>query len=146
MASEDFCLRWEEGKNPIFVGPWSCTFNDLKNDEDFCDITLITEEGEIKCHKFILAACSSHFRNIIKRLKSVSHPCIYMRGVKHVDLEKLVHFMYLGEVSTFSRFQRLFLIFWQARKTIFAIFVKISRTGHREKITGIHSHMFCQKT
>ena len=110
MASEDFCLRWEEGKNPIFVGPWSCTFNDLKNDEDFCDITLITEEGEIKCHKFILAACSSHFRNIIKRLKSVSHPCIYMRGVKHVDMEKLVHFMYLGEVSTFSRFQRLFLI------------------------------------
>ena len=102
MASEDFCLRWEEGKNPIFVGPWSCTFNDLKNDEDFCDITLITEEGEIKCHKFILAACSSHFRNIIKRLKSVPHPCIYMRGVKHVDMEKLVHFMYLGEVSNFK--------------------------------------------
>ena len=98
MSSEDLCLRWEDGKNAMFVGPWSDSINDLRNDEDFCDITLITEAGEIKCHKFILAACSSHFQNIIKRLKSVPHPCIYMRGIKHTYLQKLVHFMYLGEV------------------------------------------------
>ena len=99
MSSEDLCLRWEDGKNAMFVGPWSDSINDLRNDEDLSDITLITEEGEIKCHKFILAACSSHFQNIIKRLKSVPHPCIYMRGIKHTYLQKLLHFMYLGEVN-----------------------------------------------
>ena len=36
--------------------------NDIKNDEDFQDIVLITDTGEIKAHKLILAAFSPRFK------------------------------------------------------------------------------------
>ena len=54
MSTEDYCLRWEEGKQLSSVGPWSSSIDDLKNNEAFWDIKLVTEESEIKCHKFIL--------------------------------------------------------------------------------------------
>ena len=38
--------------------------NDIKNDEDFHDIVLITDNGSIKAHKLILAAFSSGFKYV----------------------------------------------------------------------------------
>ena len=38
--------------------------NDIKNDEDFHDIVLITDNGRIKAHKIILAAFSSGFKYV----------------------------------------------------------------------------------
>jgi len=99
MSTEDYCLRWEEGKNLSSVGPWSSSIDDLKNNEAFCDIKLVTEESEIKCHKFILGASSPHLRKIIQRLGPVVNPVIYLRGVRHADLERLIEFIYLGVVN-----------------------------------------------
>ena len=36
--------------------------NDIKDDEDFQDIVLITDTGRIKAHKLILAAFSPRFK------------------------------------------------------------------------------------
>ena len=58
---EKYCLRWND-----FTSNLSSAFNELRDDEDFFDITLITEESEIRCHKLILGACSPHFRYKIK--------------------------------------------------------------------------------
>jgi len=99
MSTEDYCLRWEEGKQLSSVGPWSSSIDDLKNNEAFWDIKLVTEESEIKCHKFILGASSPHLRKIIQRLGPVMNPVIYLRGVRHADLERLVEFIYLGVVN-----------------------------------------------
>ena len=49
MDSDKYCLRWNEYPSNL-----SNAFNELRNDEDFFDITLITEESEIQCHKLIL--------------------------------------------------------------------------------------------
>ena len=91
---EKYCLRWNE-----FSSNLSNAFNELRNDEDFFDITLITEESEIRCHKLILGACSPHFKQIIKRLQSVQNPAIYLRGVRHEDIKNVLEFMYLGVVN-----------------------------------------------
>jgi len=76
MSTEDYCLRWEEGKQLSSVGPWSSSIDDLKNNEAFWDIKLVTEESEIKCHKFILGASSPHLRKIIQRLGPVMNPVL----------------------------------------------------------------------
>merc|ERR1712073_234494 len=89
-----YCLRWND-----FTTNLSSAFNELRGDEDFFDITLITEESEIRCHKLILGACSPHFRNIIRRLSSVQNPAIYLRGVRHEDIKNILEFMYLGMVN-----------------------------------------------
>ena len=92
--SEKYCLKWND-----FTSNLSSAFNELRDDEDFFDVTLLTEESEIRCHKLILGACSPHFRAIIKRLASIQNPAIYLRGVRHEDIKNILEFMYLGEVS-----------------------------------------------
>ena len=82
MDSDKYCLRWNEYPSNL-----SNAFNELRNDEDFFDITLITEESEIRCHKLILGACSPHFLQMIKRLNSQLNPAIYLHGVRHEDIK-----------------------------------------------------------
>ena len=52
LRKEDFPLHMEK------------MINDIKNDEDFHDIVLITDNGSIKAHKLILAAFSSGFKYV----------------------------------------------------------------------------------
>jgi len=94
VEGEKYCLKWND-----FTSNLSSAFNELRDDEDFFDVTLLTEESEIRCHKLILGACSPHFRHIIKRLSTVQNPAIYLRGVRHEDIKNILEFMYLGEVS-----------------------------------------------
>ena len=106
--SEKYCLRWNN-----FTCDLSSAFNELRDDKDFFDITLITEESEIRCHKLVLGACSPHFRNIIRRLSSVQNPAIYLRGVRHEDIKNILEFMYLGIVNIAQKDLDSFLSFAQ---------------------------------
>ena len=56
-SSEKFCLRWND-----FATNVSGTFRELREEEDFFDITLACEDDQIKAHKVILSACSPFFR------------------------------------------------------------------------------------
>ena len=54
---EALCLKWNDYTSHLSMG-----FQDMRKSEDFFDVTLITEDGEIQCHKLVLGACSPHFR------------------------------------------------------------------------------------
>ena len=54
----------------------------------------------------ILSACSPFFRNLLCRQPPfgsggnvIGNPVIYLRGVKHADMESVLSFMYHGEVN-----------------------------------------------
>ena len=71
----------------------------LKDDKDFLNVTLASEDGkQIEAHKVILAISSPFFQNLLKRNKH-PHPLIYMRGVKSDDLLAIVNFLYFGEAN-----------------------------------------------
>ena len=93
MASEKFCLRWNEFENNI-----SQAFKELRDDKDFFDVTLACEDEQIQAHKVILSACSPFFRNILRR-NPHQHPLLYLKGVKYSDLQSVLNFMYHGEVN-----------------------------------------------
>lgn len=94
VEGEKYCLKWND-----FTSNLSVAFQEMRTDEDFFDITLLTEDSEIRCHKLVLGACSPHFRQIIKRLASIPNPAIYLRGVRHEDIKNILEFMYVGEVN-----------------------------------------------
>ena len=72
---------------------------DLRNNEDFADVTLACEDGEeVRAHKIILAASSQFFQKLLGKNKH-AHPLIYMRGIKSDDLLAMMDFIYFGEAN-----------------------------------------------
>jgi len=93
MANEKFCLRWNDFETNI-----STAFRDLREDKDFFDVTLACDDQQIQAHKVILSACSPFFRQILHQ-NTHPHPLIYLRGVKFMDIQSVLNFMYHGEVN-----------------------------------------------
>ena len=102
--SEKLCLQWNDFKENA-IG----SLANLKDDKDFLDVTLASEDGkQIEAHKVILAMSSPFFENILKRNKH-PHPLIYMRGVKSHDLLAIVDFLYCGEANINQDYLESFL-------------------------------------
>merc|ERR1712106_1067303 len=93
MTSEKFCLRWNDFESNI-----SSAFRELRDDKDFFDITLVCDDEQIQAHKVILSACSPFFLKIFRR-NPHQHPLLYLKGVKFMDLQAVLNFMYHGEVN-----------------------------------------------
>ena len=92
--SEKLCLQWNDFKDNV-----NKAFGNLRDDQDFADVTLACEDGhQIEVHKVILAASSPYFRNLLVRNKH-THPLIYLRGVKSEDLAAIIDFLYCGETN-----------------------------------------------
>ena len=71
---EKFCLKWSDFENNI-----SRAFSELKDDEDFFDVTLACDGNQLQAHKVILSACSPFFRSILKR-NMHPHPLLYLKA------------------------------------------------------------------
>merc|ERR1719278_537688 len=92
-SSEKFCLRWNDFESNV-----STAFPDLREEKDFFDVTLACEDSQLQAHKVIIAACSPFFRDILRR-NPHQHPLLYLKGVKHRQLESVLDFVYHGEVN-----------------------------------------------
>ena len=94
--SEKLCLQWHDFQENL-----NTAFGNLREDNEFADMTLACEDGQqIEAHKVILAASSPFFQNMLRRNKH-PHPLIFMRGVKSEDLHAIVDFLYCGEANVF---------------------------------------------
>ena len=76
-----------------YEGSLSQVFRELKTCEQLLDVSLVTSEGQIKAHKVVLSACSPFFRSVLNTNPHPS-PMIYLKGVSHSCMEKLISFMY----------------------------------------------------
>ena len=96
MASEMCSLKWNDFQQNVVT-----SFNELRADQVFCDVTLVCGDNQtIEAHRVILAACSPFFNTVLKRNKH-SHPMIYMRGMDSKYLRVLMDFVYYGEANVF---------------------------------------------
>ena len=94
MHQEKYSLTWhtysEHLKNMM---------KELMMNEDFSDITLITEDKkQIKANINILSACSPFFKDILKKEK-YSSTIMYLKGVQYSEMESIIQFIYLGEAT-----------------------------------------------
>lgn len=92
-ADEQFCLRWNDFQQCI-----KSTFQDLRDENDFMDVTISCDGEQVKAHKVILSACSVTFKTLLKK-NPAPHPVIVLWDVSPRDLAAILDFMYHGEVN-----------------------------------------------
>ena len=89
---DNYCLKWGEFESNIRE-----SFIELRKENNLFDVTLATEDGhQVEAHQVILSAGSKFFSDIFKKTKHQS-PFIYLKGIRRVELEKIVDFLYKGE-------------------------------------------------
>ena len=94
IRQEQFHLEWNDFQKGIVS-----TYQELRNKQDFSDVTLVCEDNQrMRAHKLILSNSCEFFRAVLAEEQS-SQPVIYMRGVSRDVMESLVDFIYRGEVS-----------------------------------------------
>ena len=76
------------------------SFQILREQNDFFDVTLITDEGDkIEAHKAVLSAFSPLFRNIFQSCPVNQQPFLYLSDVKPDYLNRILDYIYMGEVN-----------------------------------------------
>ena len=101
---EKLCLKWND-----FQANLSSAFERFRNDLDFADVTLVSDDGkQFETHKMILASSSPFFMEVLRKNKH-PHPLIYMRGVKAEELLAMLDFLYFGEASVKQESLEVFL-------------------------------------
>ena len=96
MADEKLCLKWNDFQSLVQV-----SFEELRTENDFTDVTLACEDQSIKAHKVVLSACSPFFKKLLKTHPHLQ-PLIYMKGMKANSLTAIIDFLYLGEANIFQ--------------------------------------------
>ena len=93
-AGKSFCLR--SNRFPDIVCQ---SLKVLRSGQDFADVTLACEDGDlVEAHKVILAGGSPFFARLLKKLDN-PHPLIYLKDVTLASLLALLDFVYTGEAE-----------------------------------------------
>ena len=101
--TEKFNLTWH-----TFASHGQDLFRSLLETQEFSDVTLVSDDHhQYKVHKFILSACSTVFKNILN--SNSLNTLIYLRGIKHEELESILQFIYLGEATLYNERMSEFL-------------------------------------
>ena len=94
---EKFCLKWND-----FQANVSKTFSTLWKEQDFLDITLLSDYGEaVSAHKVVLSASSEFFKSVFRKADH-SKPMIYLNGVDCKVLNHILDYIYDGEVQLYQ--------------------------------------------
>ena len=94
MGQEMLGLQWK-----TYEAHLSNAFKGLYNQSDFSDVTLVCDDQtQLAAHKIVLSACSPFLRNILLN-NPHPHPLIYLKGIKHNEMQSILQFMCLGETT-----------------------------------------------
>merc|ERR1712115_209208 len=95
--SEKFSLKWND-----FQSSLSQSFSVLREESDFYDVTLVSDDlTQISAHKLVLSASSQLFKSILKK-NPHSHPLLYLSGVDSSSLGFVMDYIYQGEVQIYQ--------------------------------------------
>ena len=95
---EKFCLKCNDFQENTIK-----TFSLLRRYEEFCDVTLVSDDQkQMMAHKVVLSSSSKYFKNILKTNKH-SHPMLCLTGFTSKDIENVLDYIYQGEVQIFQK-------------------------------------------
>ena len=80
------------------------SLNELRRQNEFCDVVIVTSETQINCHKVVLSSCSEFFRRVLTQQRgginnNNTNTLVYLHNISSKCINNLVTFMYESEVS-----------------------------------------------
>ena len=97
-------MKWNDFKTTV-----SQSFGILREEKEFFDVTLVSDdERQIPAHKLVLSACSDFFKSILRN-NSHSHPLLYLSGIHSTNLSLILDYIYQGEVQIYQEHLDSFL-------------------------------------
>ena len=94
--SERFNLTWND-----YQSNWSKALAELRNDNNFSDITLISDDKvKFSAHKILLSSCSKMLKFILDDTKQAN--LLFLGGVSSTNLGFILDYIYHGEVKIFQ--------------------------------------------
>ena len=94
---DKFSLKWND-----FASNASVAFSKHRNESYLHNVTLVSNDNhQVSAHKLVLSACSEYFYYIFKN-NTNAHPFLCIDGVNKEDLNKIMDYMYNGEVQVFQ--------------------------------------------
>lgn len=93
MDPQLLCLRWNNHQSNLVT-----VFDQLLQNEAFCDVTLAVDGKTIKCHQMVIAAASPYFQSIFTE-NTCRHPIVFLKDVTYTQIRYLLEYIYYGEAS-----------------------------------------------
>ena len=95
---EKFSLKWDD-----FYTNVSTSLPNLREEKDFFDVTLVSDdEVHISSHKLVLSSCSDFFKNMLRK-STHSSPLIYLPGIQSKELNYIMDFTFKREKFNYSK-------------------------------------------
>ena len=92
--SEEYSVKWND-----FCANVSKSYGKLRDEDDFCDVTLVSDDQrQISAHKVVLSAASEYFKCVLKANKH-PNPLLCLEGISYSEIESVLDYAYHGEVS-----------------------------------------------
>ncbi|KAF2365140.1 BTB/POZ domain [Trinorchestia longiramus] len=88
-----FSLKWNN-----HTSTFCHVLSALREKDKYSDVTLACEGRFYNVHRLVLGICSDYFDAMLERTPC-KHPVIVLKDIKAEDLESLLSYMYIGEVS-----------------------------------------------
>ena len=109
--SEKFSLKWNDFQSNV-----SRSFSQLRSEEEFFDVSLVSDDQKMmSAHKLVLSASSPYFKHILTTNKH-SHPLLCLDGVSSAELQCVLDYIYQGEVQIYQEQLDRFLVVAQRLK------------------------------
>ena len=92
--TEKFCLKWND-----FQSNFTRSFRRLRNEDDFCDVSLVSDDKiQVSAHRVVLSACSDYFKSILKQNKH-QYPLLCLEGIDSNEMKYVLDYIYYGEIQ-----------------------------------------------
>ena len=109
--SKKLSLKLEDFQSNV-----SKTFSQLRSEEEFFDVSLVSDDEKMmSAHKLVLSASSPYFKHILTTNKH-SHPLLCLDGVSSAELQCVLDYIYQGEVQIYQEQLDRFLVVAQRLK------------------------------
>jgi len=95
MGSES---SWNSLQWTSYSTSWHRALATLRTTGQFCDVTIVVDDGHLTAHRMVLTSCSS----ILARALAAClhpHPAIVLRGINMTQMKGILDFMYIGEAK-----------------------------------------------
>ena len=96
---EKFSLKWNDFSLNVHN-----SFQNLRKEEDFYDITLVGDDCKnVTAHKLVLSSSSEYFKMVFSNNKKYfqSHALICLEGLNESDLNNILDYIYYGELQLY---------------------------------------------